>query len=74
VVPFEVGRYWVQVGQGGRYLVDLAEYDGNGWCGCMQFQCRHQPELERSTSVMRRCKHLLAAVMVLPAMGQGVRL
>jgi hypothetical protein len=65
IKPFEAGRYWVRIGHGGTYLVDLGEYEGNGWCGCMSFQCHHQPELERSVRTVRRCKHLLAAVMVL---------
>ena len=61
---FEVDRYWVRIGHGGRYLVDLAEFDGNGWCGCESFQYRHQSQLERSTATVRRCKHLLAVAMV----------
>lgn len=62
IEPFETGRYWVTIGHGGKYLVDLDEYDGNGWCGCMAFQCVHQPLLEKSTSVARRCKHLTAVL------------
>lgn len=61
---FEVDRYWVRIGRGGRYLVDLAEYQGNGWCGCESFQYRHQALLEQSTATVRRCKHLLAVAMV----------
>jgi hypothetical protein len=53
----EADRYYVSCG-GGGYLVELGAYDGNGWCGCAQFQCVHQPHLERGDPTVRRCKHL----------------
>mgnify|MGYP001615675967 CR=1 FL=1 len=43
-----------------HYLVDLEEHDGNGWCGCAQFQFRCTPAL--ASGHKSRCKHILAAM------------
>jgi hypothetical protein len=42
-----------------KYLVDLSEYRGNGWCGCWDFEFRRQPRLERGAAPgTERCKHI----------------
>lgn len=45
------------------YLVDLAELDGNGFCGCTDFQCRRKPifDIEQMAGPASRCKHIRAA-------------
>jgi len=63
----EETRFLVQGESIEWYLVDLASYNSNGWCGCYHFQFRMQPRLERITAeewkdgVRFRCKHLRAA-------------
>lgn len=52
-----------------KYLVDLEEYHGVGWCGCPDFACRRDKvlehirkcpvELEEANAL--RCKHILLA-------------
>lgn len=56
----EADRYYVSCG-GDEYLVELEAYDGVGFCGCRQFECLHQPYLERGDPTIRRCKHLQKA-------------
>lgn len=63
IEPIEARRYYVQLGTGGRYLVDLDEFRGNGFCGCRDFEVRHLPGLEKGVDdntplVISRCKHL----------------
>lgn len=45
------------------YLVDLQEFDGNGQCGCENFQFRLNPKLDRGDliSADTRCHHIKAA-------------
>lgn len=63
-VPFEPGRYWVASDSDPEHphLVDLNEYGGNGWCGCLGF-LHYQPELEAGAAPDdgRRCRHIKAA-------------
>lgn len=62
VVPFERLRYWVESRSSDRYwLVDLAAYNGNGWCGCPHFQYRLHPLLSRGADGVLRCHHIQAA-------------
>jgi len=63
IEPLEEARYHVQVDGGGKYLVDLAAYNHNGFCGCRDFEVRHQPLLEQAEEngildVTSRCKHI----------------
>lgn len=45
------------------YLVDLAEFDGNGQCSCPHFQMRLEPVLSRGINTdFMRCKHIDAAM------------
>lgn len=48
-----------------RYLCDLEEYDGNGWCSCKNFEMKHQPKLVRGDRAQKeedlKCKHLIRA-------------
>ncbi len=64
----EPTRYFVQSSRPGTdpYLVDLAEYDGSGACGCQHFQFRLEPKLkagERDWTAERtlQCAHIRAA-------------
>lgn len=48
------------------HLVDIAEFNGNGFCGCEFFAFRQQPLLTRATPAEQgmgkwRCKHIVAA-------------
>lgn len=43
------------------HVVDLAENNGYGGCGCEDWEFRIQPALDRGNNPGRRCKHLLAA-------------
>lgn len=50
------------------YLVDLEAWNGVGFCGCIDFATRKQPEIERLSPKERiasgskyRCKHIKAA-------------
>ena len=64
-VPGEVLRFRVSSRQPSvpPYLVDLGAYKGNGQCDCKDFQCRHQPKLERGAAPhpSRRCFHVKLA-------------
>jgi hypothetical protein len=53
-----------------RYLVDLAEYSGNGQCGCAHFEFRLRPELERGArpSWRLRCWHIREALLCAAAL------
>jgi len=55
---FVRGSDWVE------YLVDLDEYDGNGWCGCQHFEFRLAPRLEEGerNHFSLRCKHIVDAI------------
>ena len=59
IKPFDIDRYYVN-----DYLVDLSEFEGNGWCSCRDFQYRHQPKLQKAEDCgikppTSRCKHIL---------------
>ena len=56
-------RLYVRGSGGIEYLVDLDEYDGNGWCGCQDFAMRRMPRLERGIRNVAqcRCKHIRLA-------------
>jgi len=44
------------------YLVDLAEFEGHGWCDCKHFRCVLNPVLESGKRGEHlRCKHIRAA-------------
>lgn len=50
------------------YLVDLESFSGIGFCGCIDFATRKQPQIEKLSARERRasgdtyrCKHLRAA-------------
>lgn len=44
------------------YLVDLFEYSGNGFCGCVDFEMVRMPLLRRGVrSRQTQCKHIHAA-------------
>lgn len=71
--PGERSRWLVPSASQPAYpvLVDMDEYDGVGFCGCEDFQFRHQPLLERGAAQVGalsgrkdlfRCKHLKAVV------------
>lgn len=72
-VPHEHGRFYVKSGSGDEYLVDIEEYEGNGFCACRDFECRHQPALERELDATgrigahRRCKHIVMVMNHLAA-------
>jgi hypothetical protein len=78
VIPFEYGRCFVETIRGDLYLVDLLEYEGNGWCNCRDFECRHQPLLERGDPTIRRCKHLKelfgGGTMICPECGDNLNI
>lgn len=57
----EDDRYFVDGSNGEEYLLELNAYDGNGFCSCRQFECMHQPYLERGDRTIRQCKHLQRA-------------
>ena len=42
-----------------RHLVDLAEDNGDGQCGCEQFQMRIAPK--RKQGVINYCDHIVSA-------------
>jgi len=61
--PNELLRCWVQSDHEWTtcYLVDLMAWDGNGFCGCPDFQFRLQKDLNRGAKPIgdsHRCKHL----------------
>lgn len=64
VTKCDFDRYFVQIGTGDEYLVDTAEFGGNGFCGCKDFQYRLLPILEKEFTatqeirVKKRCKHI----------------
>lgn len=61
----EPRRFHVESDELGRepFLVDLDEYNGNGWCGCEDFEFRRQPLLERGAEPgTERCKHIECAL------------
>lgn len=67
-IPGEHNRFHVPSSSSpDPYLVDLDEFDGNGFCGCLHFENRMLPKLaeaqERRTKVDQplRCKHIIAA-------------
>ena len=43
------------------YLVDLAEYDGNGSCNCSHFKFRLESKVKLGVERRMRCKHIMAA-------------
>jgi hypothetical protein len=63
--PYDIGRYYVSTG-GEEYLVDINEFNGNGHCGCRNFQYCHLPDLAKEQEYgiphkqVRRCKHIIA--------------
>lgn len=63
-VAGEPGRYYVQSSTrlNMRHLVDMWAYDGNGACGCEDFERRFRPHLEGGAvpSIHLECKHLRA--------------
>lgn len=64
-VAGEPGRYLVESSRPGlELLVDMGEYDGNGWCGCEDFEFRCQPKLERGHNApdQTRCRHIRAVI------------
>jgi len=69
VRQFEKDRFFVGSENGEEpYIVDISELDGNSWCSCRDFECRHQPkvmrEIEQFGKVLsyRRCKHIQAVL------------
>lgn len=46
-----------------HYLVDLEEYNFNGWCPCEDFEFRMKPSLERGAAPAPtlRCWHIKQA-------------
>ena len=64
----EPKRFFVESSTPGEeYLVDIEELDGNGKCGCIQFEKRLEPKVGKEPGP-HRCKHLLA---VFAAVGTG---
>lgn len=68
-IPHERGRFHVASDRPGTepYLVDLEEFDGNGFCGCRGFEVRMLPKLveaqeKRQPMPLLRCKHILRAL------------
>lgn len=66
IEPYDLGRYFVSAG-GGTYLVDVAEFKGNGFCGCRDFEYRHLPALQKEEECgiehqPRQCKHIKAVM------------
>jgi hypothetical protein len=62
-VEHERGRYWVQSRTNGGipYLVDLEEFNGNGWCGCKGFlHYIESLELGAAPSPDLQCRHIKA--------------
>lgn len=63
VVHYEASRYFVQIEEGGMYLVDLDEFN-SGFCSCRDFECRHLPKLMKMlddgeiTFPKTECKHI----------------
>ena len=74
VVHYEANRYFVQIGLGGLYLVDLDEFN-SGYCSCRDFECRHLPKLmkmldEGSTDFPKtECKHISFLIKYLKGAG-----
>jgi hypothetical protein len=66
--PFDKGRYFISIDGSEEYLVDIEELDGNGQCGCQDFQYRMLPFLQREIDTLghigktRQCKHILVAL------------
>lgn len=71
---WEADRYFISVDGGEEYLVELEAYEGVGWCNCRQFECVHQPLLERGDPTIRRCKHLHKAFVEYAQIQQQARI
>lgn len=71
VNKFDTNRYYVKINSGGEYLVDMDEFDGNGWCGCPDFTYTHLPNLMKlqeegyAKFPSSRCKHIRMLVYYL---------
>jgi len=62
----EARRFYISLGGPGttEYLVDLDEFNGNGWCSCKAFEFHHQAAMQDKTGISR-CKHLIAIFTIL---------
>lgn len=39
--------YLFKSNSGKEYFIDMEEFNGNGRCGCRDFECRHLPKLQK---------------------------
>ena len=73
VEQYEFGRYYFTAESGETHLIDIKEFDGNGFCSCRDFQYRHLPTLVREQeagrpySANKQCKHIKALLLHLDA-------
>jgi|6_EtaG_2_1085325.scaffolds.fasta_scaffold168186_2 hypothetical protein len=62
ITPWDNLRFMVPSRNGEKdYLVDLAEYDGNGSCNCSHFKFRLESKVKLGVKRHMRCKHIVAA-------------
>lgn len=62
ITPWDNLRFMVPSRNGEKdYLVDLAEYGGNGSCNCSHFKFRLESKVKLGVKRQLRCKHIVAA-------------